>query len=81
MCCHPACDYSIQPHFKLNMKEFTKKCYCFVEKGLSFFAGCSGCPLRTDFGQISFLAAEQQWSTARELQGVQEAHNGSSNRM
>ena len=35
LCCHPACDFSIEPDFKLNMKEFTKKCDCFVEKGLS----------------------------------------------
>ena len=41
LCCHPACDYSIQPDFKLNMKEFTKTCDCFVEKRLSFFAGWS----------------------------------------
>ena len=67
--------------FQIGYEGFTKKCDCFVEKGLSFFAGWSGCPLRTDFGQISFLAAKQQWSTARELQGVQEAHNRSSNKM
>ena len=59
-----------------DVKDFTKKCECFVEKrahSLPFGrdAHCEQISVRSG----SSLAAKRQWSTARELQGVQKAHN------
>ena len=65
-----------------DVKDFTKKCECFVEKRAhsSPFgrdARCEQISVRSG----SSLAAKRQCSTARELQGVQKAHNRSSNRI
>ena len=67
---------------KTDMKEFTKKRECFVEKGAhsSPFGRDARCE-QISVRSVSSLAAKQQWSTARESQGVQKAHNRSSNRI
>ena len=53
-----------------DVKEFTKKCECFVEKGSLFAFGRDAHCEQISVRSVSSLAAQQHWSTAGELQGV-----------